>query len=229
MKALGQPEPVESPSHRRPHGQWRYSRLIQSLDPAKLSSSDFMDISGLRQPCISFYDPHAGHHRSFRIFHTSSKRFTVFPGNTKGFLYYHQQLGQLRFRLTETMDPGRSFDDGKDLHLPNGRPWYIIPRRSVNAEGTVLRTFLQQDGLFLDTIDNNGPPGSIKQRSAARWWLTKFRDPFVLDLSGLGTYLRYNNLSNHLAKFGNPLSCHDPRKKKFFFKGKSPFFIPGSR
>lgn len=193
-------------------------------------------MSGSRTPRIFFHDTHAGLDRSFRIFYGISQHIcTPFPENTKGFLYYHRQLSQLRFRLTGTTDPTHSFDGGKDLLLPNGQLWHTFPNRSENAKGNPLPTLMQQEGLFSKTLDDNGQPipshTFVKRVSALS--VSGFGAPFMLDLSKRAIYIRYSNLSDGtlgrdpLSSFYNPLSCEDRfRRNVSFFKGKSAFLRP---
>lgn len=94
-----------------------------------------------------------------------------FPPKTHGFLYYtapshmdssppqhtddlSHELGQIRFRITASDDPV-TFASGKDLLMPNGLPWYTIPRApyvGANDPPSLLWKLLLHDGLVSDSI-----------------------------------------------------------------------------
>ena len=101
------------------------TRTIQTLDPSRLRSSDFMDVSFAQYTrlCIGNQDPVA-------LFYFGARRIP-FPDGTRGFLYYHSPgasvppaAGELRFRLTSGNDPA-SFIQGNDLRMPNSLGWGI--------------------------------------------------------------------------------------------------------
>lgn len=144
---------------------------------------------------------------------------TFFPENTKGFLYYDRKEGQLRFRLTKTKNPKRSFGRGKDLLSPDGRPWHSVPRLFKNKKTTGLSTLLVQDGLLSKNLDGDDLP-RMKQRSGPRW-ISKFGVPFTINLSSSMTWFHYLDHNNRAA-IGNPLSAGGPQSSRYtyFFKGK---------
>jgi len=97
---------------------------IQTLDPSRLRSSDFIDISLRPRMHVYGLNPQI----PFQSFYYNSD---YFPEGTRGFLYYHSPkagvpptAGEVRFRLTDGNDPA-SFVHGSDLLWPNGLPWAI--------------------------------------------------------------------------------------------------------
>lgn len=202
-------------------------RLIRTLDPARLSSTDYNDISGTKTPQFLFWDQRAERLRKFQIYFLKVRgEFIVFPENTRGFLYYDRKEGQLRFRLTKTKDPNSSFDSGKDLLLPDGRPWHSVPRFSNNTKKfsqLALITFLRQDGLISKSLDGDDFP-RMKKRYGPRQ-LTRFGDPFTLNLSSSKIWLRHFNLDGRVA-LNNPLAFRRPSSSSitYLYEGKLSLF-----
>lgn len=127
---------------------------MATLDPLKLSSSDYIDLSGLAQPTVNT-NP------------TCTLAFygvgVPFPADTRGFLYYHPPppgvnllAGEIRFRLVEDGDPA-SFDRGSDLMSPTGLPWSIhfLSLNCRNARYKGLRDVIALDGLATPKLIEN--------------------------------------------------------------------------
>ncbi|KAJ7810855.1 hypothetical protein B0H14DRAFT_2861910 [Mycena olivaceomarginata] len=130
------------------------SRLLSTLKPEYLTTSDYVIISNLPHPSVAFI-PRT---RSFPIrFFKKSGEYQPFPPGTRGFLYYHAPkhlpaiAGGLRFRITPRGHPA-SFPDGHDLHH-EGLPWEISLSTIASAVGrkTVLRQQLLNEGLVTQT------------------------------------------------------------------------------
>ncbi|THH13840.1 hypothetical protein EW146_g6422, partial [Bondarzewia mesenterica] len=106
---------------------------IRALDPQRITSSDFHDISGLFY--VKFFVENLEETPQKIVYEAtggSPFRQLCFPPGTHGFLYYHRQTGieegQVRFRITKDANP-TSFAEGEDLLLRKGFPWYISGSR----------------------------------------------------------------------------------------------------
>ncbi|TFY73057.1 hypothetical protein EWM64_g10955 [Hericium alpestre] len=131
--------------------------MITTLDPARLESSCFLDVSGRTYNHV--YDRAAPDFSSLRVLSmiyvhdgTVPRRF---PPATRGFLYFHPDeqnpLGsQIRFCVTQNSDPARGFASGHDLMYGSGYVWHI-PVAHVTKNPT-LRDMLLRDGLIDDTL-----------------------------------------------------------------------------
>ncbi|KAI3603643.1 hypothetical protein WG66_006030 [Moniliophthora roreri] len=102
------------------------SRIVSTLLPGQLHPSDFMDLSGLVRPRFNVLPNTQAELRLHYICHEPSKQLE-FPQGTTGFLYFYRPSTcvplpacTMRFRICESPE---KFDIGKDLILPNGRPW----------------------------------------------------------------------------------------------------------
>jgi hypothetical protein len=124
---------------------------IQTLDPSKLSSSEFIDAS-LKLKIRAY-----GRDKSF--FNANYHGCSKFPEGTRGFLYYHSSgppaAGQIRFRLTPGNDPAY-FTHGSDLLCPNGLPWAIHLLAMAGSQKKLLyqpiRKLLIDDGLVAPAL-----------------------------------------------------------------------------
>ncbi|KAF7971155.1 hypothetical protein HWV62_21972 [Athelia sp. TMB] len=127
----------------------KHKRTIRTLIPSKLSSSDYMTLSGCIRPTIYFQG-------STSIFAYTHRESSIpFPDAAHGFLYFHapaedpKAAWQIRFRVTDSDSP-ESFRSGSDLRYPNGTTWFITP--SWLSEGSknvcALRKVLIHDGYF---------------------------------------------------------------------------------
>lgn len=104
-------------------------RIITEVNPERVRSGDFIDVSGIVYPACYLQDAETCAPFSL-YYHTPHgvRRPLPFPLGTHGFLYYHRgdpahlAEAQLRFRVT-TDDRQESFATGRDLLLPNGLPW----------------------------------------------------------------------------------------------------------
>ena len=112
----------------------RHLRPIRTLDPAKLSVDDYLDLSSCRSPIVTAVLSAVP---SVPTRSTTATRLLPldgsagkFPPNTRGFLYYHAPpsglplAGEVRFRVTPSADP-TSFASGFDLVTERGLRWYL--------------------------------------------------------------------------------------------------------
>jgi hypothetical protein len=115
--------------HPRDSSRWRLRRIVSNLDPERLDSADFLDLSGKEQTrvnvlggslCIVYHRP-------------SRNAFMPFPTGAHGFLYAAEDT-RLRFRVTKDANPA-SFLSGWDLLLPDGRPWMVRPTSLAGVLG----------------------------------------------------------------------------------------------
>ncbi|KAG5652724.1 hypothetical protein H0H81_003975 [Sphagnurus paluster] len=176
------PSPPPIPRSREP---------IQTLDPRRITVSDFINISNRKSSRI--YTPDLIHPS---LIHYGSK--LPFPPNCCGFLYYHRDptlpitMSGIRFRLTSGNDPAL-FDSGTDLTGPSGLPWEIImPRLLLNSIYSPLKNLLLSDKLvdpgvveFVEKSWRVKEPGGMRDLSR----LPKFQllhyleHPFEVDLA----------------------------------------------
>ena len=98
----------------------RYQPVV-TLDPARHSSSDALDLSSCARPTIQLPSGKAKliYHRTSGLLADNRQSFVRFPADAVGFLYFHAPTGSLRFRIVPSRLP-EDFDAGRDLLLPNG-------------------------------------------------------------------------------------------------------------
>jgi hypothetical protein len=104
------------------------TRRIHTLNPAKPSSSDFLDLSG----CLAARVPVSIDQKTRSValgFKNEKGAFVSFPSSTQRFLYYRSGpsyapvAGELRFCVTSDVNPA-SFDHGHDLEdSVTALPW----------------------------------------------------------------------------------------------------------
>ncbi|TBU22350.1 hypothetical protein BD311DRAFT_770571 [Dichomitus squalens] len=136
------------------------TRIIRTLDPAKLTADDHLDFS-LRFACAVNPAP-----RDVSVIGTSEYPVTAvkltatgwglagrYPPDTRGFLYYflppHSPplAGEIRFRRTPSSDPA-GFAAGSDLLVSDGSVWKLpLFRLAVQKILYPLLPLLLQDGL----------------------------------------------------------------------------------
>ncbi|KAF8871895.1 hypothetical protein BD779DRAFT_1680047 [Infundibulicybe gibba] len=131
-------------------------RIVSTLDPLHLQSSDFMDISNAVQPTLTLPGiERPGVGLRIVLYYYGGKG-QPFPDNTRGFFYYCRPPGLpfaasgLRFRVTSGMDPSSAnFDAGEDLLLPLGVPWQVsFPNIVISSTTTDLRNYLLRCGAI---------------------------------------------------------------------------------
>ncbi|KAG6828628.1 hypothetical protein H0H92_007220 [Tricholoma furcatifolium] len=160
-------------------------RKISTLDPKKLQSSDFIDFSGRRAPCIEFLQ--CG---SCEIRYAWQLKLIPFPPSARGFLYYHihphlpPTCGQVRFRLTASNDPS-TFADGTDLLGIDGAPWSMQTSLLMFPHYDALRRRLLRDRLvrrsFSETLKQLQMTFKLSRSSFRE--MNYLEQPFMLDMS----------------------------------------------
>jgi hypothetical protein len=109
-------------------------RRISHTAPSKLNKTDFIDISGLKQPQVIF----SGHPFKFKYGMGTNDTLIPFPPGTHGFLYAdYSDVGAgsscYRFRVTGDWDPS-AFATGLDLLRPDGQTWTWSPRHLTRSD-----------------------------------------------------------------------------------------------
>ena len=142
-------------------------RRIRTLDPAKLTLDDHLDLSSMTYPSLRFVPRSA---KSLPGDTPWTWRFAYiiklgdmerFPPGTHGFMYYHVPpnssplAGELRFRITPSISP-MDFAAGADLLIENDQPWRyplykIMMRPEASREITAL--LLQDQLVSQRTLD----------------------------------------------------------------------------
>ena len=135
-------------------------RRIRTLDPAKLTLDDHLDLSSMTYPSLRFVPRSA---KSLPGDTPWTWRFAYiiklgdlerFPPGTHGFMYYHVPpnssplAGELRFRITPSTSP-MSFAAGADLLAENDQPWrYPLYKIMMRPEASrEIAALLLQDQL----------------------------------------------------------------------------------
>ena len=127
----------------------RLPTVVSTLHPERLTSNDFLDVSGLGRKYVSMN----GGRTDLRNRHDRLTNYVPFPPGSHGFLYYYTDpslpdvAGEVRFRLTANNDPS-NFDRGRDFLRPHGLPWAIsLLNISRVKYREALKRQLQEDGL----------------------------------------------------------------------------------
>jgi hypothetical protein len=125
-----------------------HRRNIGTLNPERLTSADFVNMSGMKSYWIK-----PG--QDTVHFTSRSGSRLAFPDGTQGFLYFipgpaHAPVaGEVRFRTTTGPDP-TGFADGRDLLLPDMPvPWSISLVNLLHSEkkyGHLCNVIFEQDG-----------------------------------------------------------------------------------
>jgi hypothetical protein len=103
------------------------SLSIATLDPARLTRADLLDLSGGKRPKLRVRGDAAAH--TVSVYYGRFERGArgdPFPEGTVGFLYAcGPDKRQIRFRVTGAADPA-TFAQGEDLKLPDGTTtWHL--------------------------------------------------------------------------------------------------------
>ena len=132
------------------------ARVIKTLDPSRLSRSDFLDFSNKK--VLDIYSENIPKSKSrFRFLRQFDGQILPFPGGTQGFLYFRQPsrrwfASEVRFRVTRDKNPS-SFASGEDLNFPDFTPWRLpIVTISLSSIYSGLRHLLLRDGLINNSI-----------------------------------------------------------------------------
>ncbi|KAJ7027475.1 hypothetical protein C8F04DRAFT_965057 [Mycena alexandri] len=160
-------------------------RILSTLNPTYLKSTDYTSLSHHLNPSISFVPRTPSF--TVRFFQKAGKH-QPFPPRTRGFFYYHSPLpglpslaGGLRFRLSPRSHPS-SFSDGVDL-LHEGVPWQISLGSIAAAVGrkAVLREHLLLEGLVTQAdLDRCRAASPNKKRLDHKITLFRLKQPFPI-------------------------------------------------
>ena len=186
---------------------------IQTLDPSKLSSSEFIDAS-LKLEIRAY-----GRDKSlFRMHYHGHSRF---PEGTRGFLYYHSPeasdppiAGEIRFRLTPGNDPAY-FTHGSDLLCPNGLPWVIHLLAMAGSQKKLfyqpIRKLLIDDGLVAPALLEKWDTNELHLFRNSRI-IHSFGQPFAIkfDVENFDFHLPMANQLQFVRFQG--LFCHSYRR-----------------
>jgi hypothetical protein len=167
---------------------------ISTLDPTRLTSADFLDLSGKTKRVIK-----PGRDEVHFVSGGLGRPRVPFPDETQGFLYYvpgpaHAPIaGEVRFRITGSSDPG-SFADGRDLFMPDmPEPWTIpLPNMLAAEKYQHLREVLISQGgsasaeLLACAQQHKGTLVTHKSRV-----IHSLGQPFIQDLSVSATSVRF--------------------------------------
>ncbi|KAJ6451126.1 hypothetical protein C8R47DRAFT_304121 [Mycena vitilis] len=126
--------------------------IISTLNPDRLITSDYIDVSNRRTLTIRFpHSPGKGTTLYYKLGSGGARH--PFPDNTSGFLYYDRHPhaapleGSIRLRVTPDHAPA-SFPLGQDLFLPPGIRWQTtLPQIALRGDFTNLRTHLLHENL----------------------------------------------------------------------------------
>lgn len=198
---LADDEPVSNPemAHERPHRH----RRTTTLDPRRLTASDWLDCSGLIEPVHEVKPGVASRAVSTRIryFYNHPRRIP-FPSDARGFLYYHPpnsnilspehdefNVGHIRFRCATSPE---TFQEGKDLLLPTKAPWHYAGSHRLGRNHP-LWTLARQEGLVTEE--------AVATYSANRAHLRQFEQPFIVNLAHHGHTICYADKEENVKRF----------------------------
>lgn len=130
---------VFRPTCAKEDARLKLNRVITTVDPARLSESDFLDLAGIFNCTIHVHSPPFTSGAFQARFRAGPQEEEVrlekpsrylWPESAKGFLYYcvpearHPATGQVRFRCIKRHG-STAFQKGKDLLLSSGLPWSL--------------------------------------------------------------------------------------------------------
>ncbi|GLB43324.1 hypothetical protein LshimejAT787_1302250 [Lyophyllum shimeji] len=188
-----------SPSSKSPRKL--VSRTIQTLQPDRLTASDFIDLSDLTRRIIhvtsrcgtysgvrvEYYNGHFTRHKT--------QAHLPFPSNARGFLYYHNDptlphtTGCIRFRLTSASDPAL-FTSGDDLLGRNGLPWSIsLFQLATQSKYAAFKSKVVEEGLIAASAMREATEGWGGNPSRCKFWITTqslhyLEQPFGVNVAG---------------------------------------------
>ena len=195
-------EMTQRPDSPQLRGTQRQHRplIVRTLDRTKLTPRDYIDISRIARPRITFAPLSPAPHEDSNLPHVQINAGPLnegFPPNTAGFLYYHVPpyspplAGEVRFRITPSSDPA-SFAAGSDLLMENGLPWRILLlyMAAKDSFGGLCATLLRDQLVtpqLLDTAASAAaimPQGDDRLQPGSSWAaiVSSFRRGFHLRL-----------------------------------------------
>ncbi|KAJ7452817.1 hypothetical protein FB451DRAFT_1565789 [Mycena latifolia] len=204
-----------SPRARPVRGRPR--RIVSTLTPARLTPADYLDLTGLRRPRLSF--PHSSPGADLQLSYAPEQM--PFPPVARGFVYCAPQAGlpplatSVRFRCTASADPA-SFASGHDLTLPSGLPWQILAMQGSRT----LREQLQLEGHLTPALEaewenvfgQQRPPPGLLLFDAAQRFPVSFAKSLHLTVVGRERL--------HFLELMHIFADHAGSKRCFPFKGR---------
>ncbi|KAJ6585686.1 hypothetical protein B0H19DRAFT_1059884 [Mycena capillaripes] len=166
------------------------SSLISTLDPSRLKTSDYVDISSHPRRLVrveSEGSKGTPAHPYFRYYKHRGVA-SAFPPRTAGYFYYHQPkdlpstAGAIRFRVASA-NPAK-FSKGRDLLRPDGVPWEVsLP--IISTTRPVLQQLLLRDGLVTESQLSQCAALFPSPQSRTQTLLHRFDQPFSVEFDGI--------------------------------------------
>ncbi|KAJ6567008.1 hypothetical protein B0H19DRAFT_716760 [Mycena capillaripes] len=160
--------------------------LISTLDPTRLRTSDYVDISSRLRHLMKVESAsrQGTPVRPYFQYYKHKGVASAFPPRTVGYFYYHQPedlpstAGAIRFRIA-SVNPA-TFSRGHDLLRPDGVPWEV-PLPTISKTRPVLQQLLLRDGLVTESQLRQSAALFPSQRSRAQTLLHHFDQPFSVE------------------------------------------------
>ncbi|KDQ57787.1 hypothetical protein JAAARDRAFT_156790 [Jaapia argillacea MUCL 33604] len=194
-----------------------YRTPPQTLDPKKLSTTEFLDLARLKElpPRWRFHYSHG------------YTPILEFPENSRGFLYFNREQGaptlaaSIRFRVTNDEDPS-SFPTGHDLLFPNRTTWQILMPTVVSTRCyRMLADVLVRDH-FIDSrlLDRFKYALRMKRNSII---LYSLHQEFLLDFSHYHLYpwVVLGDETMHRVVFSRFRKDHRPKTPRSIYTGRA--------
>ncbi|KAF7353936.1 hypothetical protein MVEN_01079900 [Mycena venus] len=169
----------------------RHSRrtAVSTLDPTRLETSDYVDISSLRRYLLRIKSPDRNAPPSLAFpyfpYHKRKRVDMSFPPRTAGYFYFHHSkdlpvtTGAVRFRIAS---PAK-FSAGDDLLRPDGTPWEVT-LASIAKSRPALRELLLRDGLVTEAELSECTALLPSRRARPQAFLYRFDQPFSIRFDG---------------------------------------------
>ncbi|TBU54995.1 hypothetical protein BD310DRAFT_951062 [Dichomitus squalens] len=194
----------------------RQYRIVRTLDPTKLTPSDYVDFSEKFIPRVNIVTQSSHPEDATNLLPqrlsagviATGFRDRRFPPNTAGFLYYHTPpyspplAGEVRFRVTPSPDPA-SFTQGYDLLMDYGVRWNIpLLYMTDKKEYTGLHTLLLQDGLVTPQLSDIAASAVEGLNKTAHGRKISFRRTVLVSSFGRGFYIRVGHHNGYCMSIG---------------------------
>ena len=148
-----------------------------------------------------------------------------YPEDTKVFLYYFTSperpriAGELRLRISSSDNPA-SFENGSDLLLSNGQPWFR-PLDIVSKWYTPLYEKLREERLVPDDLDSVlSTFPRIHPRYRQNQYLYTLNDPFIVDFGYLRRGLTiFTEQGMEKIRLPGPFSEYEDGCRKLPYRG----------
>ncbi|KAJ7221380.1 hypothetical protein GGX14DRAFT_514370 [Mycena pura] len=163
--------------------------VLSTFDPARLTASDFVDLSSRVRFRIGRAARGRGEPNSAYTKYYKRKGVTTpFPPRTAGFFYYHQgspfTASAIRFRVTTANASSKNFSKGTDLLRPDGEIWELALITISKTRPSVQRQLLR-DGLVTQSeLKHCAALFPAKRSRSPRTVLHQFGQPFSTSFYG---------------------------------------------